>query len=91
MAVQIVTPRCSYCGKHDSITLTDEQFNRYVGDAHIQESLSDLSNAERELLITGIHEDCWKVIGRKLLLLFIFGDDDDEGEEDGGANDERPF
>lgn len=59
-----VIVNCPYCGKESNVLLTPEQWSRYnrylSGKGHIQNALPDLSAEERELLITGICEECWK-------------------------------
>lgn len=62
MAVRIQTGRCMFCEQQGHLDVTDEQFARYSqmrpGD-HIQNVLPDLSNDEREMLITGSHPKCF--------------------------------
>lgn len=60
--VRIDTGICMFCNKPGHIELTDEQFARYSnkrhGD-HIQDVLPDVSIADREMLITGSHSECF--------------------------------
>jgi hypothetical protein len=59
-----INVKCPCCGKEDNLHLTPEQAARYelfkLGVGHIQDLLPDLSSAERELLLTGICQECWK-------------------------------
>lgn len=57
----IKTGKCFMCNKETSVTLTSEQADtfRSKGSTPIQDVLPELSVAERELLISGCHADCW--------------------------------
>ena len=59
---QIVT-ECPYCHRKHVFTITDEQFNKYAnGESYIQTIFPELTAPEREMLITGICEECWNKI-----------------------------
>lgn len=57
--VTIKTPTCIVCRKPGEIVLTEDQYNRLKSGAAIQEALPELTADERELLISGIHPNCW--------------------------------
>lgn len=57
---------CPMCGEINSITLTDNQAERYNDylehGGFIQEALSDLNKCEREFLKTGYCPECQEMI-----------------------------
>lgn len=59
-----INVKCPWCGNESYVHLTVEQAGRYelfkLSIGHIQDLLPDLSNTERELLLTGICPECWK-------------------------------
>jgi hypothetical protein len=60
---------CFSCNEEKTVTLTDEQYTRYLGwktgvIPHIQDALPDVPAGKRELLISGMCEECWdRMIG----------------------------
>ena len=51
---------CQECGKKNYIEMSDEQYQKYTeGSDLIQRIFLEMSPAQREILITGICEDCW--------------------------------
>lgn len=51
---------CPECGKKNYIEMSDEQYQKYTeGSDLIQRIFPEMSPAQREILITGICEDCW--------------------------------
>lgn len=64
---------CKYCGVVYQIIADREDVTAWLsGSGYIQDILGYLSPAERELLISGTCDNCWKN---------MFGDDLDEDEE----------
>lgn len=68
---------CISCKKEKEVKLTEDQYTRYLGwktgvIPHIQDALPDLSAGERELLISGMCEECWDQ---------MIGSEDEEEEE----------
>lgn len=64
---------CKYCGILYTILADREDVTAWLsGSGYIQDILGYLSPAERELLISGTCDNCWKN---------MFGDDLDEDEE----------
>jgi hypothetical protein len=59
-----INVKCPCCRKESNLHLTLEQTGRYelfkLGVGHIQDLLPDLTNTERELLLTGICTECWQ-------------------------------
>lgn len=51
--------RCPFCGKINHVTLTESQWHRWNFGELIQNVAPELSPAERELLISGICNECW--------------------------------
>ena len=51
---------CPKCGKKNYIEMSDEQYQKYTeGSDLIQRIFPEMSPAQKEILITGICEDCW--------------------------------
>lgn len=71
----IKTRSCLVCGKAGTVELTDEEFEAYTNNdgRHIQDVLPHLSIAEREMLISGTHSDCFD----SLYADSEFGDDEE--------------
>ena len=64
---------CKHCGILYTILADREDVTAWLsGSGYIQDILGYLSPAERELLISGTCDNCWKN---------MFGDDLDEDEE----------
>ncbi len=62
--------RCKYCTTEYVIIADREDIEAWLsGDKYIQDCLAYLTAAERELLISGTCDNCWKS---------MFGVDDDE-------------
>ena len=69
-AIEVV---CKYCRFAYTILASRDDINEWLsGSGYIQDVLGYLSKAERELLISGTCDNCWKN---------MFGDDVDENEE----------
>ena len=58
--MKTVYKRCPMCGKEFGIEMSDEQYEKYTkGTEFIQDIFPEFTPAQREVLITGICEDCW--------------------------------
>lgn len=51
---------CPHCGKKTIIEIKAEDWLKWKFGENIQIAFPYLSPAEREMLITGICDDCWK-------------------------------
>lgn len=70
--------RCSNCGTTYKFKVDEERYNRWLkGDGLIQNLLYDNTPEERELLLSGICQNCWN----NLCDGFI-DEDEDEDEMD---------
>ena len=58
-STQITTVRCVSCGSEESITHTPEAFSKWVDGETAQQAFPEFSAAQRELLISGICEECF--------------------------------
>jgi hypothetical protein len=57
----VVQVPCNYCGIEYTIFAKREDLASWMmGEGYIQDVLGYLSKAERELLISGICDNCWK-------------------------------
>lgn len=50
---------CPVCEKPATIEVDDEKFKLWQNGLVIQKAFPELTPDERELLITGIHSECW--------------------------------
>lgn len=57
--MSVVTPMCPYCGRTSEISVPIDGLEAFGLGAHIQEAFPDLTKEEREMLITGLHPDCF--------------------------------
>ena len=59
----VVTSVCPWCGKASAFEVDKEVWNTgwkaYNAGANIQDAWPTLSPSERELILTGICDDCW--------------------------------
>lgn len=59
-AKYFVTHPCIKCGKREEILIDRTKYNRWQSGEHIQNVWPEATPEWRELLITGIHAECWK-------------------------------
>lgn len=57
-----VTKQCPWCSKLSTVTVDSEQYRKYDGTQPIQVAFPDLSNDDREILLTGICCECWDTL-----------------------------
>lgn len=50
---------CPFCGKRQYVTVEQEDYDRYVNGELAQKAFPYLTPAEREIIISGICEECW--------------------------------
>jgi hypothetical protein len=57
-------PPCVHCGEGSEVLLDGSDYYRFFvkGEGYVQEVFPYLSAAQRELLVTGIHPDCWNTV-----------------------------
>lgn len=63
--ITIKTPKCFVCGKGSMVTLNAEKAKKWLEGMFIQDAFPDMTKAERELLISGTHEECWNTLFAK--------------------------
>ena len=71
--VKVTCPRCYVCGKNGQVEMTEEQYALLIDPnrPHIQILFPTWSPGQREMLISGTHDECWNS-------MFPPEDDDDE-------------
>lgn len=54
-------PKCFECGKFIPVVLDGTDYFRYYvkGEGNIQQIFHYLTGSQREVLLSGIHPDCW--------------------------------
>jgi hypothetical protein len=50
---------CPFCRKPNTVEVDAEGFRRWQKGEHVQDVFPNLSDNEREALISGSHGDCW--------------------------------
>ena len=71
---QIYDIQCKHCSIVYQIIANSDDMQSWVsGEGYIQDVLGYLSAGERELLISGTCNNCWKE---------MFGDDDEEDDDE---------
>ena len=57
-----IMTQCPMCRKFHEVRVSARDYIRWRNGAHTQEAFPYLSNAQRELLISGVDEECWNKI-----------------------------
>ena len=72
MTTPFATKQCVVCGQHAVIELDPIRIMRWKAGDHVQDVWPEQSAEWREMLVSGIHPQCWAE---------LFGDDyDDTGQ-----------
>ena len=69
--VSIECPQCFVCGIRSTIDVPLQGHQLRMAGALVQTAFPGMPHQDREMLISGIHPECW---------LSEFGDDDDDQE-----------
>lgn len=56
--------KCPFCGKVSEITCSEDGYKAWRNGTLAQEALPELSASEREVLISGICDDCWSEMSK---------------------------
>lgn len=56
----ITTRPCPFCQQSSTLDVTAAQAEAYLSGSLVQDVFPDLDLAQRELLVSGIHPDCWE-------------------------------
>ena len=65
--VEYETKPCMHCGKTTVMKLDRESVEAWKNGEFIQEAFPELNKGSRELIVSGIHPECWNA---------MFGDED---------------
>lgn len=61
--ITVITASCIHCGKRSRLTVDAERYGRWHDrELTLSEAFPDLSLGEKELLMTGIHDECWDIM-----------------------------
>jgi hypothetical protein len=61
--VEVHTATCLVCGKRDKVTISKEGYLLWIVEGeYMQVALKDLSSEDRELILTGLHPECWDLM-----------------------------
>ena len=53
---------CVVCGERSTVRVNTEQLAAWKRGAHIQVAFPDMTDDDRELLLTGTHPACWETL-----------------------------
>lgn len=59
LMVAVETPLCMMCQRTSTLQIREEGLRLWKAGQLIQHALPELSADEREMLLTGMHPDCW--------------------------------
>lgn len=60
-----MTIECRKCGEPKEVSCTEEQYQNFVNGMLIQNAMPNVPAGERELLISGYCDDCFKKLFRE--------------------------
>jgi hypothetical protein len=62
MSVPVIVhcPVCLFCGSRAVIEVDAVGLQEWIGGELVQVAFPDLDAAQRELLVSGVHEHCWE-------------------------------
>lgn len=58
--IKFTSRPCMQCGKTSTLTLDKKAFEAWQKTVHVQKAFPNMTAAEREILISGTHDECWK-------------------------------
>lgn len=58
----IHTNRCIHCGVLNQILVHTQDYSKWLSGTYIQDAFPWLKEDQREILVTGIHPQCWNKI-----------------------------
>jgi hypothetical protein len=53
---------CPVCGKSDLVAMYKREYDKWRDGMLIQEAAPELPVGDREMLMSGIHPDCWNIL-----------------------------
>jgi hypothetical protein len=59
--IAVTTAACVMCKRKSRLNIPRDGYREWLNGALIQNALPDLTDDERELLLTGTHPDCWDI------------------------------
>jgi len=60
--VGVITPHCPVCSKSTVVCVDRAAYLAWRAGTLIQVAFPDMPTAQRELLITGTHGECWDIL-----------------------------
>ena len=60
--VSLETRACCMCGKSSTLLLDSMSFAAWKSGVYVQDAFPTMNADQRELLITGVHPECWNVL-----------------------------
>ena len=59
MTTELITNPCIICGERSKVDVNLEAYMRWQGGVLIQDAFPNSTAGFRELIKTGIHDECW--------------------------------
>lgn len=76
--ITISTKKCICCRQGGTLIVWEDDYNRYVNGALVQDAFPDLVAPVREQIVTGTHPECWiKLFSDEDLNKELFGDNNE--------------
>lgn len=60
--MNIICPNCPHCQKDSTVEVDFNSYLMWRNGTLIQTAFPNMSIGEREMLITGIHPECWDIM-----------------------------
>lgn len=58
--MQYICRPCAFCGKTATLDLDADKLKKFRAGVMVQQVFPELSAGDRELLISGTHDECWE-------------------------------
>lgn len=79
--IEITTISCIACDEESTVEVPQEEYDKWENGTYVQDVFKSLTDNERELLVSGIHERCWEYI--------LDGDEEDDVEPESDSDEEE--
>lgn len=62
VVVDVPCPPCPVCGNGSTVTVLAHDYARWRDGELVQRAFPEMPPADRELLVSGTHSECWTVL-----------------------------
>lgn len=81
--IKVFTKRCVRCQDQGVITVWEDDWNRYLNGALVQDAFPDLIAPIREQIVSGTHPKCWEELFADEVITWETGRPQGETEDKG--------